>query len=392
MRRILLVMAFLLVPGCSDPTGPCDRALACEVSGVDLAITDARIVEGVRLGTDHITGLGIYAAGPVTVEFTIVNRGDSISAPQPISRTDGIVPPLAPGERAHIRITQDFTGEMDVRPSPVTSGFDPRRADIRTISAILEQGFDDLQPDLDADPDNNQLESAQFHVAMPVMVGTMSAADEIQAYVPFVTGFRIDNMSVHGGDAGAFDVVLCIWDFDVGCYGNWYTYFGRFEVPGVEAGWRYENAYATTLDASSMVWPDLAQANRLTLCIVPRDHDSRFLPLPTHCVASAGEPVIRPNYARCDPPVLQLGVPLTIAQANCGDRESPRTNRHFSIAALDAIAGRTYHVAGRSPYVFDADGNRSAIPDPGISVATTGRYYLVYIGSGAVTITVTEST
>ena len=234
-------LAVCTATACSDPIGPCDRAPACEVSGVDLAVTEARIVDGTRIGADPVTGLDIYAAAPVTVEFTIVNRGDSASAPQPVDGTDDVVPSLAPGEQARVRIIHDFSGQLAVHPSWSTSGFDAREADVRTITASLPQSFgpDDPAPGLppaDEVFENNELDSPRFHVAMPVLTATLSEIDEIREGVPFVTSFTVRNVSVHDADAGPLDVVLCVWDVDLGCHAGWWNYFGRFEVPGVDAG------------------------------------------------------------------------------------------------------------------------------------------------------------
>ena len=90
---------------------------------------------------------------------------------------------------------------------------------------------------------------------------------------------------------------------------------------------------------------------------------------------------------------MQLGVPMTIAQANCGHRdENTHSQRQFSVMAFDASAGQTYVVGGNpSATLYDANGNTADLPGAGLSVAASGRYYLVVLGPGPVTLTVTQA-
>ncbi|MBR9989802.1 MAG: hypothetical protein KFH98_08615 [Gemmatimonadetes bacterium] len=400
-QRTALVTLCTAIAGaaCSDPTGPCDARHACEVSGVDLAIIDSRIVHGERIGTDHVTGYPIYKPGPVGVEFTVVNRGDSTSAAQPVAGSADRLPPLRPGETARVVIIEDYTDQIHLHRSWDPSPVDARRADERTIYTELRQRPDSPTwpsewPLFDTDTSNNSATSRPFHVAMPVLRGTLAEKPAVRAGMPFVTSFRLENVSVHGANAAPFDVVLCLWDFDLGCYGDWWTFFGRFGVPGMDAGSRYENAYLATLPHSAMVNPADAGPAYLSLCIVTADHESQYLPVPpTSCIASAGETFVRPNYQLCDTTPVQLGVAMTVTTADCGDLQSSRSWRRFAVLTLDAVAGATYDVNGGIGVISvrNADGEAADLPGPGLSFAETGTYFiLVSTANGPVTMTISQ--
>src|SRR5690606_29030486 len=145
---------------------------------------------------------------------------------------------------------------------------------------------------------------------------------------------------------GSFDVVLCTVDFDLACYGEWWTFFGRFQVPGVDAGWRYENAYVAEMGFSSMVWPYEAHSGILVLCIVASDYEHDYLPWPAGCITGgSAATVFRPDYEACNPPILVPGVPLTIPEPNCNNAHPARS---FTVAAFDAVAGQVYTFDGGS--------------------------------------------
>ena len=152
----------------------------------------------------------------MSVAFTIVNRGDSTSLPQPYGSLQGeVIRPLRPGESTQLVLTADYTDELHFEYMLPGDPLDARAADRRTISLNLQQrpadrnNFPADWPVEDADVSNNLHDDTAFHVAIPVLRATLSNVAEIRANDPFVASFRIENVSVHGADAGSFDVVLC---------------------------------------------------------------------------------------------------------------------------------------------------------------------------------------
>lgn len=376
LRRTTLFLS-LLAAACSDPTGPCDGEHACQVSGVDLAVVDVRIVAGNRLGTDAVSGLPIYDAGPITAAVTIVNRGDSVFPGQQ-STALGDLPSLRPGETHELTLLADFTERI----MHLEAGGDPRMADVVRISG----SFSLLEAD--ADPGNDFAFSPSIHVAAPVVELSLSLGQrtEIRANEPFVASFTVRNRSMHNAVLDSSDVVLCMVDFDLGCWGSW-PYFGKFDLPAVGAGSHHENAYAATAPPEATIWQDEAHEAWLAMCIVPSDLGA-YVDFTSPC--GGGLTItVRPSYTACSPPLLQLGVEAALPEANCGFRPGA-TAGEFSVFALDAVAGTTYVAASTGPLqVYDADGERADLPGDGISFARDGRYYLVLYHFGDVSVTVT---
>lgn len=377
-RRTAMLTLSVLLAACNDPLGPCDGEFACQVAGIDLAITDVRIVSGDRTGTDAVTGLPIYGAGAMTAAVTVVNRGDSIFPGQQ-SESSAAIPALRPGERHEYLITADFTG----RVLPLRTGDDPRMVDVTTIFAALPF------VDADVDADNNSAQSIRFHLAVPVVDIDVSVGQrsELRANEPFVASFAIRNRSVHGAALDSSAVVLCMVDFDLGCWGSW-PYFGKFDLPSIDAGWHHENAYLASAPPEALVWQEEAHEAHLTACVVQTRDAEPYADSFGPC-GNAVAITVRPDYAACSPPVLQLGVAITLARPNCGQRsvDDPGT---FSVLALDAVAGTTYQAVSSidAVAVYDADGEPADLPGAGISFAEDGRYYLVIYHYGPVSLTV----
>ena len=380
IRRTLLFSACLAVSGCSDPTGPCDRAFACEVSGVDLAVIDSHVVEGELIGTDPVTGSAVYAAGRITVEFTVVNRGDSASAEQPVSlmATRGqseLLPPMEPGETATFRMTRDYSDDFSVI-DPWNVSADSRTADHTFMSLTILQDDNVAEwPDNDADIANNTL-SHQFHVAIPVFAGTLSDVAEMRQNQPLPVSIRFENLSLRNASGAGYDAFLCVWDIHIGCTPQWWTYFERFSLPDLAVGEVFDTSFAATLPAAAMAYPEASFTGTLLLCIMPSNDDADFeWAGPIDCVDAKNDVVFRPDYQSCNPPVVVLGEPLALAAPNCG-LDTTDEFWHYYVAAFDAIAGQMYAVEGYYQ-LHNSDGDYTEVQPSGFTVPTSGRWYLV---------------
>jgi len=378
MRPIRYFPAIVLVAlaACGD-SNPCSPTDSCGAEKVDLAIVDARLSPQNRIGTDDITGLPIYAAAPVAVEFTIVNRGTETSRAQPLS-TGETLPALAPNASATITVTHDFTGAVHVVPWS-QSAIDARSADQRMLRLELRPGTG--QTVIDADPSNDSRDSPAFHVAMPVLTGVIEPIPEPRAHTEHTVRFRLENISVHGGNASGFDVVLCLLDDGEGCSGKW-TYFARHDVPDLAAGASIEDSYAAVLGMPGMIAPVVAHRAEIALCVVADDHDRPYLDDTDDCAASAGSATIRPNYLACSPPLAQPLVFLALPEPNCGDAVAD-PDRLYHVVAFDADARFWYSIQGAPFFVYDIDGEPAPMSEGGFKFDQSGRYYLVAESSDA---------
>lgn len=370
IRHSFAVIGILagVVSACSDPVGPCDADYACEMTGIDLAIIDARIIEGEQTGVDPVTNLPVYSPGLVTVEFTIVNRGNVVSEQQALSNGD-TVPRLQPGAQFSTRVSNDYTGRYRAISSLVED-FDARRADLEDIRLVILQG-DSTSESEDAEPGNDAL-TQELHLAVPVFTGSVSNISEIRQNQPFAVSAVVENVSLHGGDAPAVDIVLCMWMVHFGCRNGQWEYLSRTSAPALNAGSTLELDLPATLRVESMPYPETAYLANLLLCIVPSGHTGPFLPDGAVCLDQSEDLTYRPDYASCNPPVASVGQLLTLTERNCG--EAAGDNRHFFLIAFDAQDGIAYDI-DTDLQIYDADGNVVAGSSP--MYLAGGRYYFV---------------
>ena len=370
--RLVMSAGAVLAIACSDPVGPCDGRYACQVEGIDIAVLDLEIITANRIGTDPVTMYPVYAPGEVTVTATIVNRGDSTATDIHVWDVTTI-PVLEPGETFKAVRTIDISTAALLK-----EGADARMADVRQVGiGVYVEG--------DVDTSNNVRESDPFHAAVPVLDGTLAIggqATELRANAPFVASFSISNLSRHGAALDSTDLVLCMIDYDVGCWWDW-PYFGRFELPRVEASSNNANAYLASAPPGATVWPDEAHEAALAICLVPRTLDGTTISTFTMPCVAAVFVTVRPDYSACTPPVAQLGVPLALSAINC---QFPDRNEEseYSVISFDAVAGESYGAdSGGYQFFTDGDGNRISMP-----ITSSGRYYLVVYHRGPVTVTI----
>ncbi len=354
----MLWIGFVLtlpLTGCQDPTAPCDRPNACEVSGVDLYISHLEIVAN---RFDSIDGLGIVDPDPLIVEVTVQNRGDSISAPATLvvhylyAESDSLlIPPLGPGYSQFFRDTI-ATWEPSGSFRHVEGGTSPISGDTSSATAQVLIA--------DSDTTNNRRVSAIVHVAVPLIEASIELqASDVWVNVPFQAHVAVNNISRYAAlDGRAFGFHLFI--MPAGDIPGWVG-FGARDLPPLPPGDGYTIDELTVTLAAA--WQHEAKKYRIVPVLAPiGTRDSTLLWDGRRLRWGVSDTVtIHPDYHACQPTQLRPDT-LVWAPVVC---TSPSGFGLFMLDArpdrLYAIEQATYPGAG----VYNDAGERLGSVSPG---------------------------
>jgi hypothetical protein len=370
LRKLCLGFALpMLLAGCQDPAGPCDRPNACEVHGVDLFITHLELV---TTRFDSIDGLGVVRSDTVEIESVVRNRGDTISEPTILilrytyaSEDSAVVPALRPGE-SHVERTRLATWFGGWSYMGVAAG------DTARVLAQL------LLPD--ADTSNNWGISPQVHIALPMLEMALALADtDIWVNEPVAARLTMWNRSRHatlGPKAVGFFLRTPPPQSDLAGA----TTFGMHDVPPLPPSSRYEEDLVLTVP-SRAGWQD--QGGRFTLHPVLAGAGASDSPNPFPMLSSVATITLHPDYRACEPALLKPDS-VVLAPYVCN------VPVPIYVFELEAHADRLYGIEQPDmPYpgatVFRADGSRWGNVFPGMRVqfAAPGTYWVVdYWGGG----------
>jgi len=356
----------------ADPAGPCDRGFACEVAGVDLFVER---LEFVAEEHDPETGLGIIEPSPVEIEFSVANRGDTISEPvvlvlrygywadysggSPAPEDSVEIPPLGPGERHEQRVVIE-SPEWAVRPQLAGSG-DRWHA----TAVLLAQ---------DADTANNRAQSADVHVKIAVVDLSFTFEDTaLWVNQPFRMHLTIANRSRHGAlPASSMGFFLVDYpDYIISTVA-----FGRHDVPVVAPESEYEEDLLITISPAA-TWNDQTYeflvlgafmppgTSDSTVYSHPEWWFSRFMIEPAQFVN------VHPNYRACGAVPLVVGE-FVAAPLVCTEPSpvyffelTARTDRAYGIEQMHEPVGATIYSAAGAKLRNIFPGERIVFHEPG---------------------------
>ena len=382
-RKLLSVLALgLALAACrDDPAGPCARGFACQVAGVDLFVERLEIVAAER---DPETGLGIIEPSPVEIEFSVANRGDTISepailvlrygsnpgypgSPGSLAPDDSVqIPPLGPGERHEQRVVIE-SPEWAVRPQLAAL----TRGDRWHATAVLL-----VQ---DADTANNRAQSADVHVKIPVVDLSFSFEDTaLWVSQPFKMHLTITNRSRHGAlPASSVGFFLVEWDYVISTVA-----FGTHDVPAVAPESEYEEELLITISPAA-TWNDRVHQFLVMAVFMPAGRTDSTLYPPTewwfwwYMTEPAQFVNVHPNYRACGAVPLVVGE-FVAAPLVCTD---PAPVYFFELAAR---TDRAYGIEQGGPpenwgaSVYSAEGAhlRNIFPGERMVFSEPGTYFI----------------
>ena len=398
-----LALPFLALIACSDPTGPCDRAGACEVEGFDLAVTAAYLAE--QAGTDAATGHPVAPAGDITVEYVVRNRGTQTAPARAVmlwnDHLDGpasdSIPSLAPGDSAVLRTTLAITNDY------VVHGAAGPGSDLFRLHVTIHDSHDAEAA--------NDTASFEAHIPLPVLVPYIEpvTAAKIRIGEPFEVTYRLRNLSTR---TAATDVSLrlCLWS-DQPCYPTEGSTFGHVDVADLAPGAEFELTTMVAIPATATVH-DEDYLRVLSVCLVPASWTDPYLSWDStpDCAGEWSYIRVLPDYQGvCNAPVVGVDGTHVFTDHNCGHMALTAQQRgpmswnelirdlfSFHVIGIDALAGREYRLERSDPsgglQIFDFDGGNARLEAsaPGtFTFREAGRFYLVmYTDSPALSVTV----
>ena len=293
LRKMCAGLAlFLPLAGCRDPAGPCDPRYACEVHGVDLYIPQLEIV---ATRFDSIDGLGIIEPDPALVDFTVRNRGDTLSAPvtlvldySPAFPDSLQIPSLRPGQ-SHSRRDTITTREVGFR----------YRGDDDSSWVRAELLIND------ADTTNNRAESRKVHVAVGILEVSLTMPGDVRVNVPFDAQLVVRNLSGRASLPPLAIGFRLYTPVDLGGHAAGQEAFSTHDIPALPPGGRYvRESLMVTPRASHqnsvmelVVWSMIARAGASDLSI------GSWVDVLYH-VKGPGV-TVHPDYRACRPALLQ---------------------------------------------------------------------------------------
>lgn len=345
--RPVLLVPFLALLACRDATGPCDLPFACQVSGVDLEISNLEVVSSER---DAITGLAVVDADSIDVTFTVRNRGDSISAPTSLvleylmpdsgwaaADPDTLaIPSLRPGKSHQHRLTF-VTWESPKRPR----WWEGPQGDRAYFAAHL--------PELnDADSANNRATSRTVHVRVPVLQVSFAIADTaLWINRPFNARVIITNLSRHGALPPA-SIGFRLMRMPTTTLGG-PNGFGTHDFPGVPPSGRYERDLVLSISQYA-AWSYSVEDYYLIVTIAPPGTRDSLLWRADRWLDVDGVRVnVHPDYEACAPAELRVDT-AAVAPLVCTNnsnfyvfRFQPRTDREYSFEQQGPNPGATIY-------------------------------------------------
>jgi len=308
-RRWILLL-FPALTTCHDSAGPgdpCDRALACEVAGVDLFIPQLLVVADEE---DANTGLGIVDPDSVDLQFSVANRGDSVSPPAMLALLYGsvekgaplvftsaqagdtlLVPPLEPGAKHSRRITVGAWESADR----------PRHGEWYDNSSFAEAQL--LLHDTDTT--NNVQRSAKVHVRIAVLEFELALPDSILTVnLPFAARLKISNVSRHGTLP---PMAVGFWLHKIiGSMVGGTTGFGTHDMPGIPPLGKYERELRLEIPPTA-AWNHERQRYIVITSISPTGTKDTLLwrGANQRLIDNGPEIWVRPDYRACQPALLR---------------------------------------------------------------------------------------
>jgi hypothetical protein len=397
IKRCLPIIG-MLVAACSDPTeppavpDPCASVYACRSPGTDLEILSVVVTSD---AADPQTMLPIVQPGALRVNYAIRNRGRTVTPAGSVwlnlvSAGEDYYSPTM--HQAHPALAP---GEMHSGSALLTIGSIQGhriRDDRMTVQAEVWTVDDTFVS-------NNEMSSALFHLAVPLLDVDFAATPVAIIGQPVALAVVVRNYGRHA-DVPAQTMTGCLYDGFRGCSPEYRTTTGGLQIPHVAAGTAVQ--FNTTLSVPpSAAWQDAAADYQMHLCVgQPMAYavDESLV-----CSISPGRNVVvRPDYESvCAPPVLVPGQQLTLSAYNCGLRpsmagfEAETRAYRFHITSLQAESGVTYALQRSDTTslvrLYDAQGNHVRDLDPApdrIRVDVAQRLYLVmYSATESIAIT-----